>query len=72
MLFGDFDVCRGILAHGGVILTHGAEHIPDDLLLPRQQPEGLAMEFALGVLEALDEVDHPARFLLVNHPASPL
>ena len=30
------------------------------------------MEFALGVPEALDEIDYPAGFLLVNHPASPL
>ena len=46
--------------------------IPDDFLLPWQQFEGLAVKFALGVSEALDEVDHPAGLLLIGHPASPL
>ena len=34
LLLRYFDVCRGVLAHGGVVLAHGAEHVPDDLLLP--------------------------------------
>ena len=72
LLLRYFDVCRGVLAHGGVILAHGAEHIPDDFLLPWQQFEGLAVKFALGVSEALDEVDHPAGLFLIDHPAIPL
>ena len=72
LLLRYFDVRSGVLAHGGVVLAHGAEHIPDDSLLPWEQPEGLAVKFALGVSEALDEVDHPAGLFLIDHPAIPL
>ena len=72
LLLRYFDVRRGVLPHGGIVFPHRAKYIADDLFLPGKQTEGLAVKLALCVLEALDEVDHPPGFSLVNHPASPL
>ena len=57
VLLGDFDVSRGKLALGGIIVADGAEHITDDLFLPWEQLEGLPMKLALGMLQRFNEAD---------------
>ena len=46
MLFWYFDVCRGVLAHGGVIVPHRTEHVRNELVLPGKELEGLAVFLA--------------------------
>ena len=70
VLLRDLDVSRIVLPHGRIIVTDSAEHIPDDLFLPGQQLERLPVEFSLGMLQALNELRHPAGFRFTEHPAS--
>ena len=66
ILLRDFDVRRSVLPLGGVILAHGAKHIPDDLLLPGQQLEGLSMKLTLGVLQCFNKTDDALSFSLIK------
>ena len=49
----NFDISCAELA--GIILFDDAENIPDDLFLPRQQPERLSCPASFGMAEILDE-----------------
>ena len=66
VFLGDFDVCGVVLAHGGVIIAHCAENIPDNLLLPRKQDEWLAVKFAFCVLKRLDKACHALGFSFIK------
>ena len=72
VFLGYFDVCGVVLPHGGVIIAHRAKHIPDNLLLPWQQDEGFAVEFALCVLERLNKARHALGFSFVKRQATSL
>ena len=60
IFLADFHIRRAELAVS--VLIHDAEHIPDDLLLPRQKPEPLARPFALGVAQVFNESHRPVCF----------
>ena len=62
VLLWDLNVGRVVLPHGRIIVPDSAEYIPDDLFLPGQQLERLSVEFSLGMLQALNELRHPAGF----------
>ena len=47
------------------VLFHDPEHIPDDLLLPGEQPERFPAPPPLGVAEVFNEAYRPVSFLLV-------
>ena len=47
------------------VLIHDPEDVPDDLFLPRQQPERLSVPFALGVLQVLNKSNGPICFRLI-------
>ena len=47
------------------VLLHDPEHIPDDLLLPGEQPERFPAPAPLGVAEVFDEANRPVSFRLV-------
>ena len=47
------------------ILIHDPEDVPDDLFLPRQQPEWLPVPFTLGVLQVLNKSNGPICFRLI-------
>ena len=70
VLLRNLNVGRVVLPHGGIIVPDGTKHIPDDLFLPGQQLERLPVEFSLGMLQALNELRHPAGFRFTEHPAS--
>ena len=70
LLFGNLDIGGGVLTHGGIIVPYRSKHVPDDLLLPRQQLEGLPMKFALGMLQAFDKAGHAPGLSLVKHRRS--
>ena len=70
LLFGNRDIGGGVLTHGGIIISHCSEHVPDDLLLPRQQLEGLSVELALGMLQAFNKAGHAPSLPLVKHRRS--
>ena len=55
LLLGDFDIC-GVELPVAVGL-HNSEHIADDLFLPVDQFKGLAVPFAFGVIQTVDERD---------------
>ena len=63
ILLADLHICRAELAVS--VLIHDAEHIPDDLLLPRQKPEPLARPLALGVAQVFNECHRPVCFCLI-------
>ena len=63
VLLADLHIRRAELAV--TVLIHDAEHIPDDLLLPRQKPEPLARPFALGVAQVFNECHRPVCFCLI-------
>ena len=48
-----------------VVLFHYAKHIPDDLLLPGEQPERFSAPASLCVTEVLYEAHRPVCFFLV-------
>lgn len=48
LLFRDFNIGRGVLAHGGIVISNRTEHVPDDFLLPWQQFEADAISFIIG------------------------
>ena len=55
-----FDISRAKLTVP--FFVHDAEHIPDDLLLPRKQPEPLARPLAFGVAQIFDKSHRPVCF----------
>lgn len=57
----DFDISRAELTVSS--LVHDTEHIPDDLLLPRKQPEPLACPFAFGMTQVFNKGHCPVCFV---------
>ena len=55
-----FDISRAKLTVS--LFIHDAEHIPDDLLLPRKQPEPLARPLAFGMTQVFDKSHCPVCF----------
>ena len=55
-----FDISRAKLTVS--LFIHDAEHIPDDLLLPRKQPEPLARPLAFGMAQVFDKSHCPVCF----------
>ena len=53
VFLADFDISRAKLTVP--FFVHDAEHIPDDLLLPRKQPEPLSCPLTFGVSEVLNK-----------------
>ena len=60
VLLTDFDISRAELTVSS--LVHDTEHIPDDLLLPRKQPEPFSRPLAFGVAQVFDESHCPVCF----------
>ena len=60
VLLADFDISRAELTVSS--LVHDTEHIPDDLLLPRKQPEPLACPLAFGMAQVFDKGHCPVCF----------
>ena len=70
LLFGNLDIGGGVLTHGGIIVPYRSKHVPDDLLLPRQQLEGLSVKLAHRMSQAFDKVGHAPGLSLVKHRRS--
>ena len=60
IFLADFDISRAKLTVP--FFVHDAEHIPDDLLLPRKQPEPLARPLAFGMTQVFDKSHCPVCF----------
>ena len=60
VLLTDFDISRAELTVSPFV--HDAEHIPDDLLLPRKQPKPLARPLAFGMAQVFDKSHCPVCF----------
>ena len=60
VLLTDFDISRAELTVSSLI--HDSKHIPDDLLLPREQPEPLARPLAFGMTQVFNKGHCPVCF----------
>ena len=70
LLFGNLDIGGGVLTHGGIVVPYRSEHVPDDLLLPRQQLEGFSVKLALRMSQAFNEASHAPSLSLIKHRRS--